>query len=187
MSRPTFLEGVAVALGASILGSILHTVLAPVLPYRTLMLLLISALGLGYLLYLLRCCPERIGRVTAVAVWTIVAGAAWWLKLPLSTFLLAQLGTIWLVRALYFQNSVVPALADLALAGFGLLAGIWAALHTGSLFLAIWCFFLVQALFVVIPPGPVGDKHRSELDSADRFREALSSAEAAVRKFSSID
>jgi hypothetical protein len=54
-------------------------------------------------------------------------------------------------------------------------------------FLGIWCFFLVQALFVAIPkrinrkPGAVPAGH----ESADRFQHAYRAAETAVRKLSS--
>jgi hypothetical protein len=53
--------------------------------------------------------------------------------------------------------------------------------------LGIWCFLLVQALFVFIPksinrkPGATQAAH----ESADRFQHAYRAAETAVRKLSS--
>ena len=69
-----------------------------------------------------------------------------------------------------------------------LAAGIWAATQTGSLFLSLWCFFLVQALFVAIPvnmnrktaPGS------SQRDPEDRFQHAHRVAESALRRLSSL-
>jgi hypothetical protein len=42
---------------------------------------------------------------------------------------------------------------DLGLSALSILAAVWAITQSGSVFLATWCFFLVQALFVAIPPA----------------------------------
>ena len=100
-----------------------------------------------------------------------------------------HIGLIWLVRSLYFYASVVSALTDLGLSGLALAAAVWAVTHTGSLFLAIWCFFLVQALFVAIPhalSGKAAPGIQPAADRDDRFERAHRAAEAAVRKLSSI-
>ncbi len=59
----------------------------------------------------------------------------------------------WLVRSLYFYSGVLPALMDLGLSALSITAAVWAISQSGSVFLATWCFFLVQALFVAIPPA----------------------------------
>ena len=106
---------------------------------------------------------------------------------PLLLYVCGHLGAVWLIRSLYFYSSVLSALADMGLNGLGLAAAIWAVTRTGSVFLGIWCFFLVQALFVFIPksinhkPGTTRVGHESE----DRFQHAYRVAEAAVRKLSS--
>lgn len=185
MKQPTFLEGVAVALVASIAGSVLHTALTPLFAGGWILRLLIAGLGFGYIVYLLGRSQPRVGRITTFAAWAVVSGAAWWLQPSLALYVLVHLGLIWLVRSLYFHSSVLSSLADLGLNGLGLAAATWATIQTGSLFLSIWCFFLVQALFVAIPSdmrrktaaGPVGE---------DRFQHAHRAAETALRKLSSI-
>jgi hypothetical protein len=42
---------------------------------------------------------------------------------------------------------------DLGLNTLSISATVWAITRSGSVFLATWCFFLVQALFVAIPPS----------------------------------
>ena len=93
-----------------------------------------------------------------------------------------------MTRSLYFYSSVLPALTDLMLSGLGLAAAVWAAGQTGSVFLSLWCFFLVQALFVVIPTRIRRRHSESSLgpDGLDRFQRAHRSAEAAVRRLSSL-
>jgi len=187
MKQPTFLEGVSVAIAISLAGSVLYTAMGVVFPGVPVLRLLIAGIGLAYVVYLLSRSPERIGRITAVAAWLTVASVLWFTHPPLLLYVCVHLGTLWLIRSLYFYSSALSALADLGLNGLSLAAAIWAITRTGSVFLSLWCFFLVQALFVIIPksinrkPGaaPVGHEHE------DRFQHAYRVAEAAVRKLSS--
>jgi len=55
-------------------------------------------------------------------------------------------------------------------------------LHTGSVFLTVWCFFLVQALFVAIP-AQVKPRYRAlsaTRPDADKFECARLRAEKAI-------
>jgi hypothetical protein len=187
MRHPTFLEGVAVAVVASTAGSILFTALTAVFAGGAVLRVVIAGIGLGYVLYLFSRSRERTGRITALVAWAAVAGLTWLMSPALPLYALVHLGLVWLIRSLYFYCSVLSALADLGLTGLSLAAAVWASIHTGSLFLAIWCLFLVQALFVAIPEGM--DRKglqgaRSNADE-DRFQRAYRAAQAAVRKLAS--
>ena len=187
MKQPTFLEGVSVAIAASLAGSMLYTAMEMVFPGIPVLRLLIAGISLAYVVYLLSRSPERVGRITAAAAWVIVAVVLWYTHPPLLLYVLVHLGTLWIIRSLYFYSSALSALADLGLNGLSLAAAIWAVTRTGSVFLGIWCFFLVQALFVLIPksvnrkPGSGQAGHESD----DRFQHAYRVADAAVRKLSS--
>ena len=146
MTRPLFLEGAALALAASIGGSVLYSGLEYLLGPSLAARLLIAALGLAYLFYVLVRSEARVGRLVSLTAWLLLAAAAWLLALPLSLYLLTHVGAVWLLRALYFYPSPLPALADLGLQGLALAAALWALTHTASPLLGIWCFFLVQAL-----------------------------------------
>lgn len=189
MKNPTFFQGVAVALVASLIGSILFTALTPMFASAAVLRLLIASISFGYIVYLLGRSRSQVGRVTIVVIWALLAGASLFLAPPLPLYLLVHVVAIWLIRSLYFYSSLLCALTDLGLSALSLSTAVWAFVHTGSLFLGIWCFFLVQALFVAIPDRingkPVGadPEHVSE----DRFEQAHRSAQAAVRKLSSIN
>lgn len=184
MKRPGFLEGVVVALIASVFGAAVLTV--PALLFGSgLDRLVIAAIGLAYVLYLLVRSGERIGRVTVVTLWLLVAAASWWLAPPLPIFVVVHVGMVWLVRSLYFHASALSAVADLGLNGLAVAAAIWAGFHTHSLWLGLWCFFLVQALFVAIPPHWRRPKH-AQATADDRFEAAHRAAESALRKFSTV-
>ena len=186
MNRPTFLEGVAVALVTSLLGSLMYAVLVPTFASGPVLRLLVAGIGLGYLIYLLRRSPERVGRITLAALWGVATAAIWLLELPLLSYLALHLGLIWLARSLCFYSSVLSALADLALSGAGLAAALWAASHSHSLFLGIWSLFLVQALFAFIPTNLQRRDKTAPPTEPDRFDRAHRAAEAALRKLSSV-
>jgi len=188
MKDPTLLEGVAFALVASVGGSIVLTAFAGVLPHGSLIRLLLAGFGLAYVFYLVARSRQRVGRVVVVAVWFAVAAGVSWMSPPLTFYVLVHAGLIWLVRALYHHASVLQALADLGLLGLGLITALWALSHTQSVFLGVWCFFLVQSLFVLIPPcadskgGPPGNATEDE----ERFQRAHRNATTAVRKLHSF-
>jgi hypothetical protein len=185
MKRPGFFEGVALAFGLSLMGSLANGALGLFLPGNLVLPLVITGLSLAYLLYLLSRSRERVGRLIALAAWCVMAAAVWLWPLGLALYLLAHLGTLWLVRSLYFHGSVLAALGDLMLMGLGLIAALWAAAHTGSLFAGLWCFFLAQALFPSIR-GPAPGGTAAAPEPADRFGQAHRAAEAALRRLSSI-
>lgn len=189
MNRPGFTEGVALALGVSVVAGVLFTVLGPVVGSATMLRLLIAASSLVYVIYLLVRSRERVGRITTLAAWLLAACVLWWLEPPLLFYVLAHVGFIWLVRSLYFHAGVLAALADLGLNGLALVAAVWATLQAGSLFLSLWCFFLVQALFTGIPKriGRTPPKRRPDPDDEDRFQHAHRVAEGALRKLTSVN
>jgi hypothetical protein len=90
---------------------------------------------------------------------------------------------LWLVRSLYFYSSAFPALLDFGLSALSVSAAAWAMTRSGSLFLAIWCFFLVQAVFVAIPQRLGISAHRdtNKIDDG-AFEHARRRADAALRQ-----
>ncbi len=177
MSRPSFLEGALVGLGAAVAGAALYTGLRLLLPAPNALALALAALGLGYLLYLLTRSREPAGRVVLVLVWLAVTGTSLALVPSAPTQIGAQLGLVWVARVWCFHRTPLAALLDLGLVVGGGLAAFWAAGHSGSLFLALWCLMLVQALFGAIPtrPGhatPVGPTAKPDpFDLANRAAE----------------
>ncbi len=187
MNRPSFLEGVLVALGASLCATWLHAALGALVGPSAAMRLVIAGVGLGYVLYLLGRSSERVGRFTTLLAWTLVAGAAWGLGLPPGPYLLVHLGLVWAVRSLYFHAGLLAALADLGLQVLGLAAALWALLHTGSLLLGVWCFFLAQALYVAIRPRwPHRGSPPEQEGDEDAFRHAQGVADAALKRLASL-
>ena len=184
MKRPTFLHGVLVAAVLGFFASAVVATLTPFVGLDAVLRLAIPALGLAYLLYLLSRSKERVGRVTMLSLWGVLAAVTWWIAPPLPFYLLLHVGAIWLVRSLYFYSGVLPALMDLGLSALSIAATVWAISRSGSVFLATWCFFLVQALFVMIPPA-IKSKQKPERNTAaasENFEHARRQADEALRQ-----
>ena len=184
MKRPSFFHGVIVA---ALLGFFASAVLAALTPFvglNAVVRLMIPALALAYLLYLFSRSNERAGRVTTLVLWSVLSLAAWWMSPPLILYFLIQVGAVWLVRSLYFYSGVLPALMDLGLNTLSIAATAWAISRTGSVFLATWCFFLVQALFVAIPSAlrRKSDAGKEDHIINDDFERARKRADAALRQ-----
>jgi hypothetical protein len=183
MKRPSFLHGVMVAAVLAFFGSAVVATLTPFVGLGAVLRLVIPALGASYLLYLFSRSKERVGRVTTLALWGALAAVSWWLAPPLPLYLLIHVAAIWLVRSLYFYAGVLPALMDLGLSALSVSATVWALTRSSSVFLATWCFFLVQALFVAIPLTLKSkQKARNTAAQSETFDHARRQADQALRQ-----
>jgi len=184
MKRPSFFHGVVVAAVFGFFASAVVATLTPFVGLGVVLRLVIPALGLAYLLYLFSRSEDRVGRVTTLALWSALAAVTWWVAPPLPLYLLIHVAAVWLVRSLYFYSGVLPALMDLGLSTLSVSATVWAITRSGSMFLATWCFFLVQALFVAITPSvKSGQKSlRNTAVESETFENARRQADQALRQ-----
>jgi len=184
MKKATFFEGVSFALISSIVVAVIFTAMSHIFLNGTIFRLLIAGLSLSYLIYLFLRSNERTGSVTVISVWFAITAFSLMFVSPLLVYITIQLFMIWIMRSLYFYNSVLSALTDLALTGISLIVAIWAMSVSGSVFLSFWCFFLIQALFVYIPKNFVSTEKTEQVYfiSDDKFEHAYHAAEIAVSK-----
>ena len=185
MKRPTFIEGIGVAIIASLGGGLMFAVMSTFFAAAIALQLLVVGGSLLYLLYVLARSDARVGKITVLAVWSGATALLWLTDVALWWLLLGELLFIWVVRSIYSYRSMFAALADLGLVAFGGMFAVWSVLQTDSLMVGIWSFFLVQALYVFIPHqfnSQVGNKNTSP--QTDRFQHAQRIAEAALSKLS---
>lgn len=183
--RPSLGAGLAVAFVLSACGAAVLAAATPWLGGATALRLVIALLGLSYTLYAIARSGERVGRVTTTACWIALASAIWLAGLPLAGYVLAHIGLVWLARSLYYYSGLLPSLADLGLSMLGAAFAVWAAQRSGSAWLALWCFFLVQAFHGLIPAS-LTQRGAAALDAADdAFARAHRAADSAVRRLSS--
>ncbi|MDH3441260.1 MAG: hypothetical protein OEM63_10945 [Gammaproteobacteria bacterium] len=181
MKRPSFFHGVLVAAALAFGASAIIAALTPFVGIGSVIRLCIPLVALAYVLYLLRSSSERIGAITTLSIWSALAIGAWWISPPLPLYVLIHAGAVWLVRSLYFYSGVVPALLDMGLTALSIAGFVWAASRTGSVFMATWCLFLVQALFTVIPQS-IQKKNSAQPDVGNEpFERARRQADEALR------
>jgi hypothetical protein len=184
-SKTSLGAGLAAAFVFSACGAALLTALSPWLGAATALRAVVALLGFAYTVHVLGRSGERVGRLTTIVCWLGVAGGAWLADLPLVGYVLLHVGLAWLVRSLYHYSGLLPALADFGLSLLGAAFAVWAAQRSGSAWLALWCFFLVQAFHALIPPT-LAQRGGAALAAGDRaFERAHRAAEAAVRRLSS--
>jgi hypothetical protein len=183
-TMPSLGGGLVAALVLSACGAALLAVLTPFTGSAAALRAVVAALGFAYVLYAIGRSGERVGRVTTIACWVAAAAAAALVHLPLAAYVLLHLGLVWLVRSLYYYQGVLPALADLGVTLVGCAFAGWAALRSDSAWLVLWCFFLVQAFHVLIPPSLNARAAGTREAPDDAFARAHRAADAAVRRLS---
>jgi hypothetical protein len=181
MKRFGFLQGVFVAAVLAFVSSALLATLTPFLGIGSAVRMVIPAISLAYILYLLRASDERTGTVAIVSLWSALAIVTWWISPALPLYVLIHVGAIWLVRSLYFHSGVIAPFMDLGLSAIAVSAFVWALTHTGSVLLAAWSFFLVQALFVGIFRFTPGQPPHVASTGNEGFDRARRQADDALR------
>jgi hypothetical protein len=176
--------GLVAAFVFSACGAALLAALTPWLGGAAALRAVVALTGFAYVVYVIARSGERVGRLTTIACWLVVAGGAWLVGLPLVGYVLLHVGLAWLVRSLYHYSGLLPALADFGLSLLGAAFAVWAAQRSGSAWLALWCFFLVQSFHALIPPA-LAQRGGSAPAEDDGFARAHRAAEAAVRRLSS--
>lgn len=165
----------------SISGAIIYnataTLLSPAYAFQSVLILL----SLAYGLFILSETKPAPGRYVAFALWLILSVFSVVFSPKISILLVCYSMGLWLLRSLIRYTSLLPALTDAGLILFALASAYVALLHSHSLALALWSFFLVQALTTFIPasffiPTPLAKTQ------ADKFNCAYRTAENALKR-----
>jgi len=185
MNGLTFTRGVLLALGFAFLSSVAFTVIGPGYPFHTILFLLIPGLSFVYLLSIGKYRHRKSGWTSCLVLWCVFALALWTLAPYWVDFVLLHAVVLSAIRSMFFQKSLLAVLMDFALTVLAVCTSFWAASHTGSIFLSVWCFFLVQAAFVSIPAwASLKSVHISPNSNSKAFDAAHRKAEEALRKIS---
>jgi hypothetical protein len=180
MNARGFWPEVGIALLLSIAGAAGYLVLQPLFGVAGASRLLLLGVASGYLLALLWRHAGGPGRVLAVAAWMAASLALLLFDPPLVVWLLTGVGGIWLLRGLLRRRRPLALLFDATLCAGATLAALATLQHSRSLLLALWVFFLLQALNVFIDRRGSGDADRAS--PAQQFDAARRTAEAALRR-----
>jgi hypothetical protein len=186
MNKPGFIEGIVVAGVISITGLIGFYTVNLFCNQADTWRVLITIISFGYSIYLLARSQQRIGRITVLASWLLIATATWLYQPPLIHYAFIHLTTLWLIRSLYFHTNSLSVLLDFGLFAFGVAVAFWALIHSGSVMLSLWCLFLVQALFATIPDNnKPATSTQTAINSNATFQQALRTAQSAINSLTS--
>lgn len=182
MQRPTLLEGIVVALIISLMISPLGFMLRLWLGGGMGAKAWIVMIAYAYIVYLLIQSPRPAGRTLLAGLSALALLGS--LALETRGVVLAAMAVIAGVRACAYSQGLLSAClhGSLCLCGFG--TALWAYWQSGSLLLATWSFFLLQALFVWIPSrlrSPASTT-QEEVDGGDSFRKAHQAAQQALAR-----
>jgi hypothetical protein len=187
MHKPHLIQGIFLACGLSAVA-MLAMMAHWALPLPLTLQGLVALLAGGYILSLLVSQGARVGRITLGTLATGILLAATSLGLSATTMVLLAIGLIWLVRSLLYYASLLSAVLDGVLCAVSLGGALGAGLLSDSLVLAVWCFFLAQALWVCIPtslarlgrPRATGQVETEPHSPPDAFARAYRAADEAI-------
>lgn len=185
MKQISVFEGILIGILLLLFCAPLWAMLAIALPFCLALSSLVSLAALAYFLYLLWRLPYRPGKLLlGVTSCLLLLPAFVFLSLP--ALVLLSAGCLWMLRSWLRYRSPLSGVCDALLIAFGLAAAVWAALQTGSILISLWCFFLVQALFCLIPrqfSKKTADRAATTVCRPEGgFDEAFAAAEQALRR-----
>ena len=189
MKRPTILAGIAFAFVVAVFAVPAWWALSVALPGALAFRIVTLSGYLTDCTYLLRTAKTRVGALSlAVANLVIVLGLAF---LPVSTPTVvgALAVLVSLNRSLLFQRSLVAMALDGITSFAGLMFAGYLFNQTGSVTAALWSYFLVQSVFVVIPPRfpkESGLFPEDRAEGVDSFVHGQRQAEAALERIVQI-
>jgi hypothetical protein len=186
MQRPTLLEGIFVALIASLaigpLLAVLRLGLGAVMAWKGALVIV----AYTYIVYLLTRRGNMPGRTLLALCSLLTCLACLVLELRWPTLALVALALVWGIRAYAYSQSLVPALLHGGLCLVGLGAALWTYAHSSSLALACWSFFLTQAIFPWLPrrlgPPPHQEPYAPGSQEGDDFVAAHQAAQKALSR-----
>ena len=182
MNRITLGQGIIVAAIFALLSAAAFAALTLLMAPILLLKAMIVVLNAAYLGVLMKRSGLRRGRLALPLAWLVAAIAIGLWAPSLAAYVILHTGLLWLSRTLCCHANVLSTLIDLVLCSVALVAAIGAAVHSGSVLLSVWSFFLIQAASTFIPTsfGPVTAPTND--DPAADFERAYRQATAALRR-----
>lgn len=176
MNAAGFWRGVGLAVLLSAAGGALFALFSPLLgsslTLRSVLLLVAGAC----LLDLLMRNPRAAGRLLCAIGAVLLALLLLAFDPPLVIWWILPTAYLWLLRSLGRGATPLRAAADGVLTVVGLACALASLRHSGSVWLALWCWLLLQAI-----AGAITAPKHGQAPESDRFSHAFRSAEAALR------
>lgn len=182
MKKITLVEGIGVAVLAVLISLAAGFVIRYFFGWDTVFKTNASLLTIAYLVYLIRKSRFRAGKVALSIGCPVILLAAVYFFKTAEGLLAFETGMVWIVRTILHHSGVLAASADLVLCLISSALAGWAFTAVDSMTAGVWCYFLAQSLWVLIPGSPASKRHAPEKGTDRcRFNRAYESAEEALR------
>lgn len=159
-------------------------VLSVLFPGFIALRLVISIVTLLYIGYLMLAINVKAGKLALPVTVIGVMAIAFFAGISLPLYLALHLIVVWLVRVIYLHRPLIACL-DFFASGVSAVLACLALSHTHSLFIAIWSFFLLQAVMLSVLfyiDGNFYQRRDSGPLDNEKFSRALRTAEAAFKR-----
>ena len=185
MRKPSLLAGIAFAFAIAVFALPMWSALNAALPYPWAFRTTVIIPYLAYTVYLLATTRRRIGNLTLSV--TNLAIAIGLLSLPTSNSVVScvLVALVTLNRSLLFHRSMVSIALDVFVSAAGLSFAGYLFTSTWSMAAALWGYFLLQSVFVMIPARfseTSGFISAGVEDPVDPFQHSRRQAQAALQR-----
>ncbi len=184
MKTITLIEGIAVALAISLAAVPTAMLVSFLMPAIIASKVVVGLTAYSYILYILSKSRSTVGKATfgasalAAFLFAVAYGFHW---MP---FIILLAGCIWAARSFFFAQGFISAALHGGLCLLGVAGAIWAFSVNRSVFAPVWCFFLIQALWIFIPPCfskvRISSVEIPSKRKEDRFQRSFRAAETAL-------
>jgi hypothetical protein len=171
MNAEALWRGLLLAVLLSTGGAVVFAVLAPLAGAATSLRVSLLLAASAWMLDQLR--HAGPGRLLAGSAWIVMCAALLLINPPLWGWLALLAVALWLGRSLRQPRRLLLCATDCALSLLAAAASLVALRHTGSVWLALWCLLLLQALSLSLAsnPGSVVRDANARFDAARRAAE----------------
>lgn len=183
MKRPAIITGVGFAFTVALLVAAAWWMLTPWFSYHVAFRVTLGLAVLAHLAYHLHLHKSKVGRLTLASVNLAAVLCLIWAPITLPATVLLPTALTSLNRSLLHHRTITALALDGALSVMSLLFAAHLLRSSGSVPVALWGFFLVQSIWVMIPErgaAPAG----IEPEGVDPFIRSRRQAEAALEQLS---
>lgn len=183
MKRPSLLQNIGLAIVLTIVAAAAGILFLGIFSSAVSSKLVIILVTLVYLVRLVSRSQLRAGKlILNLLCLVLLIGGGLFFEQSESLVVMATV-MIWMIRSLLYYSSIFTACADLVLCLMSLVGFALSFNSSHSIAVAVWSFFLIQALHSLIPERFGETEHAAEEDqSVHRFDRAYQSAEQAIRQ-----
>lgn len=180
MNAFSFFRNVVAALVLSTVASAVHGALQPFVGSADALRVSLLITVLGYLAFLLQQLRPPFGMVLILAGALLTSFALLLFNPPLLVWLGMLAAMLWLVRCVLRYQHLTHCALDALINALAGCVGLSVLLHTHSLWLGVWSYFLALAFCALLPSRQQASTESHSYFSS--FQQARSSAESALRR-----